>query len=77
MHTIKFNGVLFHHNSDLSGEVILDVRDEARGTGQCLKVPADALLAFVAHFVRRERTAALEDASPTEVLGLPIGWRKR
>ena len=66
-HTFRHQGATFIHDSDLSGDVT--VRNEY--TQNEVEVSGDALLAFVADYVRRERIARLEDCGDHELLGLP------
>ena len=68
----------FHYNSDLSGnvEIVPHVHNDAGIVGQrvdasYLSVPGEALLAFVAEHVRRERIAFLEDGNALEDFSWP------
>jgi hypothetical protein len=65
MHTSQHKGVVFNHNSDLSGDVTI------RQAGFAFSVPGEALLAFIAEHVRLERITALEQMSTHQVLGIP------
>lgn len=65
MHTTEAHGVAFIHHGDYSGEVRIVAPD-----GQELEVPADALISFVAEFVRDKKMTQLEDASERELFGL-------
>jgi hypothetical protein len=59
----KKKEVTFHYNSDLSGEVIIVI------SGVDVRVPAHAVLAFVAYcYVLRNKMSALEDKSWSELL---------
>ena len=73
MRTSAHFGYIFNFNSDLSGEVIISrgVAGDMLATEAVSRVSGEALLAFVAEYVRRRRQAALEDASVGELLGLP------
>ena len=81
MHTFEHDGVVFNYNADMSGDVI--IWREGQKPRMNLLVPASALVAFVADYVRRERISAIEDASDIEMLGLnapsgsnsPSGYR--
>lgn len=72
MDTFIYNGThaeshertVFNYNSDLSGDVEIDC------DGATIHVPGEALFAFIAEYVRRERIAAIENASDDKVLGL-------
>ena len=68
MHTFQQKNTHFHFNSDLSG----DVRIVHQGTTgrEDAHIPGEALLAFLADYVRNRRIRMLEDASDAEVLGL-------
>jgi len=79
MHSFEHGGIVFNYNGDLSGEVLMripvsnthveEVDDTIRAD-----IPADVLLAFVAHVVRLARLsrleATLDDMNDHEVLGL-------
>lgn len=64
MHHFMHEGTGFLSNSDLSGDVEICVGEET------LNVPGEALIAFVADYVRREKIAKLEQADDAELLGL-------
>lgn len=64
MHTTVYKDTRFHHNGDFSGDIRI-VRD-----GREMEVPFKDILALVARFVRDERIAVLEQATPREILGL-------
>lgn len=69
MHTFRStNGTLFRFNSDLSGAVELVLPQSGSIT---TSVSGQTLLEFVADAVRRQRIAALEQATTEELLGLP------
>lgn len=71
MHTFAADdGTVFHYNPDGSGDVRIQLESKVEFT-----VPADDLLAFVAHLAQREKLAALEQMSPREVLGMKRGER--
>jgi hypothetical protein len=55
--------VRFHHNQDLSGDVIIVVGKQE------LRVPGAALLEFIADHVRNRRISELEQMDAGEVLG--------
>jgi len=63
------DGTRFHHNSDLSGDVTVVPASEKGAPS--LDVSGDALVEFVANFVRQERINELEDESPYVTLGIP------
>lgn len=61
----------FHYNSDLSGDVKISRRD-----GGELDVPGEALIAFIANYVQREKISQIEDEEdPRVVLGLKMVGR--
>jgi hypothetical protein len=64
MHTHRTSNTTFIYNSDLSGDVVI-----RRGEDET-QVPGTDLLAFLAHYVRTEKTSAVEQASDREILGL-------
>ena len=65
---IKGDVVNFHFNSDLSGNVQVYVN------GKCgCEIPGEALLAFVAEHVRRERCGYIEQMSDERILGIEKG----
>ena len=66
MPTFSHGKVTFNYNSDLSGDIIISTALRYNE----LQVPGEALLAFVAEYVRRQRIGALEDASASEILGV-------
>lgn len=66
MHTFIHGDIIFNYNSDLSGDVAISYKGSQ---GEYL-VDGDAILAFVAEFVRNRRISALEDASDAAILGI-------
>lgn len=60
-------GTLFRFSSDLSGSLEVE---HAASSQRCRIVGSD-LLWFVAQYVMDRRIAALEQAEPEEILGLP------
>lgn len=71
MHTFPAKSVTFHHNSDLSGDVWLDVKSEVEvheNGVKTVKVAGKDILAFVADYVRNQRIAALEQADTDTLL---------
>lgn len=71
------NGTAFMFNPDLS-EVLVRVRTAEMGEvieedewGATVRLDGDDLVAFIAAYVRRERIAAIEDASISDLLGVP------
>ncbi len=74
MHTFEAtNGVQFHHNSDLSGDVYIFLAKsivEDCKDGKYYRIPIDgqALLEFVADAIRKEKIDQLERASVAEIL---------
>jgi hypothetical protein len=66
MHTFNGKSATFHHNSDLSGPVVIVIETSATS----LEVAGEDLLAFVAEHVRRQRIASLEGSTPEQLLGL-------
>ncbi|MEK7562033.1 MAG: hypothetical protein AAB541_04190 [Patescibacteria group bacterium] len=62
--------ITFFHNSDLSGDVTI-VSKSAEGivNGE-LDVPGEAIVEFVAEYVKKQRISQIEDAEPTEVFGI-------
>jgi hypothetical protein len=61
----------FHYNSDLSGDVKISRRD-----GGELDVPGEALIEFIANYVRNERIGQLEQEDPRVILGLKPARRR-
>lgn len=66
MHRVELNGVTFNYNSDMSGIMTIGYN------GYTLNVPCEAILAFVAGYIRNQRITAIADASDEEIFGLPI-----
>lgn len=66
MHTFTFGETFFQYNSDLSG----DVQIAKRNGHETLDVPGEALIAFIAYYVRNQRIREIEDMDDAEVLGL-------
>lgn len=65
-----------HHNGDFSGEVMFhlnadraDVREEGVGM-VTFRLPFDAIKQLVSEYVQERKVAALESASPDELLGV-------
>jgi len=54
MHSSKINKTQFHYNSDMSGEVIIVVKDKE------IKVEGDDLIEFVLDRLRDEKIGQLE-----------------
>lgn len=69
-HSTEIQGFVFIHNGDYSGDV------EIVHTGLRVKIPFSALAEFVAGYVVGERIAALEQASPLDVLLGRTGVRR-
>jgi hypothetical protein len=74
MHTFVTpdRSICIHHNGDFSGDAEI-VRFAPDGSTQTIAVPCQALLEFVAEFIRNERVAQLENATYEEVFGLKTG----
>ena len=70
MHTFTHGNTTFHYNSDLSGDVHIIHKRSGREDAY---IPGEALLAFIAEYVRRQRISTLEEAGDAEVLGLAQG----
>lgn len=67
MHTFKGrDGTFIHHNSDLSGDVII----HPKGKEKSFEVDGYVLLEFIADYVSRQQISKLEQSSPEEILGL-------
>lgn len=63
-------GTAFIYNSDLSGDVRIR-RNNAENTELItIDVPGEAILAFVANYVREQKIAQLEASTTAEILGL-------
>lgn len=62
-HTLEFGTTVFNFNSDMSGDVLIQVGDR-----QTCAVPGGHLLLFMAEIIRRRRIEALEDADSDELL---------
>ena|ERR1700685_961100 len=74
MHNFEHKGTSFNYNSDMSGNVYIDVRtyrgfDKPEETPLC-EVPAEALLAFVAYYLGHKLVETIEDATPEQILAL-------
>ncbi len=67
MHSKDIGKTLFVFNGDFSGNIQI-TRD-----GCTVEVPGVHLLEFVAGWVADEKIAQLEQASPSEILGIKIG----
>ena len=65
MHTFLHGDTRFNYNSDLSGEV--RIVSQGAGGHEDVQIPGEALLAFVAHYVRNRRISALEDAGDNDM----------
>jgi hypothetical protein len=70
MHTFVHEptGMRFHHNPDLSGDILVTQPDWPNG--YTMVIPGDALLAFVAEFLRNERARQLDNMTHAEILGI-------
>ena len=68
MPTFSHGRINFNYNSDLSGDVIISTALRHNE----LHVPGEALLAFMANYVRQQRIGVLEDASNSEILGVRV-----
>lgn len=67
MHTFETHGILFHYNSDGSGQMIIKPRNSKDNT----YLPCEAVVSFVAHLVRNLKIGALEEMSDYDILGIP------
>lgn len=65
MHTFDAGDVILNYNSDGSGNVQIVAGSES------IEIPFDALLSFIADFVRTRKIAALDCAADADVLGFP------
>lgn len=71
MHHFKGpSGSTFTYNSDLSGDVRINVGAPERDGEYEIDVPGADLLAFVAAYVAGRRIAALQMADDFEILGI-------
>lgn len=68
MHTFKTDNIRIHHNSDMSGMVIVMRID----SGQSIEVQGEDLIEFVAGWARRQKIGKLEELSANEVLGVDL-----
>ena len=65
MHTTEGVKYRFHHNRNLSGDVlVVDKQSE----DLVAKIPGDDLKTLIATWIRHERIVAIEDASNNETL---------
>lgn len=75
MHTSRYGEVVIQHNGSRTGEAVLvlpaDYVEIVDGVAR-VHLDASVLQAFVADGVRAARIAALEQATPEEILG---NWR--
>lgn len=75
MHTTKYRNVTVFHNGDRRGPItlLLPATQVVMRTDGLLEVTVDAALLqdFVADRVRRDKIAALEAATPEQILA---GW---
>ncbi len=79
-HTFEQDGWTISYNPDLSGDVTITTPPSSSpGLGDTIpaatlnmvvEMPGKVLIAFLAEWMRREKAAALEQASDFEVLGL-------
>lgn len=65
MHTFKSQGIIFRYNQDMSGGVI--VEDFAPSKPISVEIPGQALLEFVAEYVRRNRIAVIEQQTVNDL----------
>lgn len=65
MHNYTINGVAFNFNSDFSGDLHILKLD----TKERIEIPASAVLHLVAHYVRNEKIAVLEQYTTGLILG--------
>lgn len=63
--------VFFHYHADLSGIVNITSTDAQGERVSEIDVPGEALVEFVAEYVRRHRISTLEDMPAANVLELP------
>ena len=72
MHTRAFEDeeIYFHHNRDLSGDVIISVRNHRvehpalfadKGTYHTVSIPGDIMIEFIGRWLLDERISALEE----------------
>ena len=67
MHTEHHNGVYYHYNSDMSGDVNIVKPD-----GSEFFVNGDSLMYFLAQVLRQQRISRLEQMSNDDLLaGIP------
>ncbi len=62
------SGTTFHHNSDMSGSVTINLRD-----GKSVEIRGSALVGFLASWVRQRKSSAAEHMADHEALGLDEG----
>jgi hypothetical protein len=65
MHATKKGSVVFMHEGDYDGDVIISVGDNVK-----MLVPFEHLKSFVVDFVRQEKMSHLENAPDDDVLGI-------
>ena len=63
-HTFNAGDTTFIHNPDMSGEVTLLHEDKQ------IVIPGQALIAFMAEYVRQEKIRLIEGTGDAEALGI-------
>lgn len=70
MHTFQNNGVVFRYDADVPfGRVLICKFTDSERVNE-IDVNGEALLEFVAQYIRAEKISKIEQASWREVLGL-------
>lgn len=68
----KKNDITIFHNGDFSGDCLLIVKDEAveifNNEHSQIRIPCEALLAFVSDYIRSEKISKLENMTIKELL---------
>lgn len=64
MHTYEIDGVLFHYNSDMSGNVLI----VNKNSKEELEVNGEAILSFIANYIRDRKVSRLDNMTTKEIL---------
>lgn len=64
MHTYEIDGILFHYNSDMSGNVLI----VNKNSKEELEVNGEAILSFIANYIRDRKVSRLDNMTTKEIL---------
>ena len=64
MHSYNGNSCTIHHNSDISGTLII----HQKSNGDSVSIDASDILDFVADYVKRQQISALEQMDTNDIL---------